>query len=107
MQGNCLGAAAEGGLPRTPLPIQRGPTPIKLPHLCWWLSFYLARVAAARLAADFSVGFRIPAKRPVEPVLAENLRSVKGLEHIVREKIAKEVEVGRVVGPFVCPLFKT
>lgn len=58
--------------------------------------------AAGYLFKGFSEGFRILASSLGQFNWADNLKSVKGLEDVVRQKINKEVLAGRVVGPFAC-----
>ncbi|XP_067323909.1 uncharacterized protein [Anolis sagrei] len=82
---------------------QKGPSPIKLAPLSEWLKTYPNRTAAAYLLQGFSHGFRIPAVGPRLACLSPNLKSVIGLEAIVKQKIDKEVREGRVLGPFPEP----
>ncbi|XP_067322974.1 uncharacterized protein [Anolis sagrei] len=82
---------------------QKGPSPIRVGPLSGLLERYPDRAAAEYLLAGFTEGFRIPALGPRSPCLAANLKSVKGLESIVEQKINKEVREGRVLGPFVGP----
>lgn len=83
--------------------LERGPTPIKIPQLRELLQDYPDRAVAWCLDEGFLLGFRIPAAPPTEPTWAQNLRSVLGLEEVVWQNIAKEISVGRVVGPFKIP----
>lgn len=81
----------------------KGPSPINVGILTLWLRDYPDREAAVRLLRGFSEGFRIPAPPPSHPFWSANLRSVVGMEDVVRAKIAKEVQAGRVLGPFLQP----
>ncbi|XP_070586420.1 uncharacterized protein [Erythrolamprus reginae] len=81
----------------------RGPTPIKLDRLRDRLRGFRPKKGAEFLVTGFSEGFRIPYKGPRIACLANNLKSVVGMEHVVREKIMKEVREGRVLGPFTEP----
>ncbi|XP_070586874.1 uncharacterized protein [Erythrolamprus reginae] len=81
----------------------RGPTPIKLDRLRDMLRGFHPKKGAEFLVTGFSEGFRIPYKGPRIACLANNLKSVVGMEHVVREKIMKEVREGRVLGPFTEP----
>ncbi|XP_054843457.1 uncharacterized protein LOC129335043 [Eublepharis macularius] len=51
----------------------------------------------------FEFGFRIPFRGNRVPFMSPNLKSVVGMEEVVRAKIAKECAEGRVLGPFPSP----
>lgn len=55
------------------------------------------------LLQAFQLGFRILFEGPHVLCLAHNCQSVKGLAGIVWEKIVKELQEGRVLGPFAFP----
>ncbi|XP_053105446.1 uncharacterized protein LOC128324664 isoform X1 [Hemicordylus capensis] len=82
---------------------QKGPSPIKLGPLLQLLQQYPVVQDRAYLGEGFQRGFRIPYQGPRVSSWAKNLRSVKGLEQVVRAKIDKEVQEGRVLGPFPHP----
>lgn len=67
-----------------------------------YLRAYPNRCDAAFLEAGFRDGFRIPGdgSGPVEFV--KNLASVRLRPDVVSEKLAKEVSLGRMAGPFSC-----
>lgn len=84
-------------------PFPKGPSPIKLVELARLLGNYTDHSAAAFLWDGFIQGFRIHSPHPKGVILARNLRSVRGMKDIVQRKIAKEVGLGRVLGPFPNP----
>ncbi|XP_067317701.1 uncharacterized protein [Anolis sagrei] len=84
-------------------PFQKGPSPIRLAHLQKWLKGYPDRASADYLLVGFSNGFRIPAQGPRIQFQSRNLKSLIGMEHIVRQKIGKELKEGRILGPFASP----
>lgn len=94
--------APEGVGALTPLLI-KGPSPIRLEVLECWLKDYPNQQDRSYLLEGFRLGFRIPFQGSRTPYMAPNLKSVQGMEHIVREKIAKECTEGRVLGPFPSP----
>lgn len=51
----------------------------------------------------FLEGFHIPFVGERRPYMAPNLPSVRGMEAVVRQKIAKECKEGSVLGPFAEP----
>ena len=53
----------------------------------------------------FSSGFSLSYSGPRLPTNANNLKSVKGKELIVEQKIKKELDEGRIGGPFVARPF--
>ena len=55
----------------------------------------------------FKKGFRIPALGERTVIFAQNLRSVHGMEAVVKDKIAKEVQEARVLGPFAMAPLET
>lgn len=83
--------------------LQRGPTPIDVFRLSPLLCHYPDKDSARQTAEGFTVGFRIPVPPPTYPSFADNLRSVRGLEDVVRQKINKEVAASRVIGLFDIP----
>ena len=102
------GGDKDQGGPKRPaecsVPLQRGPSPINVLILAEWLLFYPDREAVPYLLDGFIFGFRIPVQGDKCATSANNLKSVRGMEDVVRKKIDKEVVEGRVVGPFVEPL---
>ncbi|XP_061466237.1 uncharacterized protein LOC133377049 [Rhineura floridana] len=82
---------------------ERGPSPIKIAELRHLLHLYPLVLDAQFLLEGFTVGFRIPYLGPRRPFMSCNLKSVEGMESVLREKIRKEVVAGRVLGPFAAP----
>lgn len=83
--------------------LEKGPSPINLTVLASCLKNYPDSEAKLRLLKGFLEGFRIPSSPPTAPFWSANLRSVRGMEDVVRAKIGKEVKAGRVLGPFADP----
>lgn len=70
-----------------------------------WLDIYPDREAAALLRSGFSEGFFIPYILSRFPVFSKNLKSARELPEVLRDKVSKEVSLGRMDGPFVSPPF--
>ncbi|XP_077155697.1 uncharacterized protein LOC143818192 [Ranitomeya variabilis] len=71
-----------------------------------WLKLYPNKKAAQQLQAGFSDGFFIPFRLTRTPTLSHNLKSAREFPEILRQKIEKEVELGRIAGPFQSLPFK-
>ncbi|CAJ0925780.1 unnamed protein product [Ranitomeya imitator] len=71
-----------------------------------WLNLYPNKKAAQQLQAGFSDGFFIPFRFTRTPTLSDNLKSAHEFPEILRQKIDKEVELGRIAGPFQSLPFK-
>ena len=83
------------------VPLEKGPSPIKVTVLEALLSNYPCREDANYLLEDFKYGCRIPAVGECSAFFAQNLKSVYRMVGVVQDKIAKEVKEGRVLGPFI------
>ncbi|KAM3936780.1 LOW QUALITY PROTEIN: uncharacterized protein RB166_000609 [Leptodactylus fuscus] len=70
-----------------------------------WLDLYPNREAARTLSEGFTFGFFIPFVHSDYPYFFDNLKSARDRPDVLREKISKEVELGRIVGPFSSPPF--
>ncbi|XP_077790847.1 uncharacterized protein LOC144328967 [Podarcis muralis] len=81
-------------------------TPIRLEVLLTWLKSYPNREAADYLGNGFSQGFRIPVVESPVARNPANQKSVRELPQVARKKIAKEVAMRRMAGPFVTPPFQ-
>ncbi|XP_053143317.1 uncharacterized protein LOC128341176 isoform X1 [Hemicordylus capensis] len=94
-------AVAEGveALYKVP-PLEKGPSPVKLPVLERLLRDYPLREQAQYLSQGVTFGFRIPYIGSRVHSMSPNLKSVEGMEVVVLRKINKEVALGRVLGPF-------
>lgn len=77
-----------------------GKTPIKLPALEKYLSDYPKTQTAKKLFLGFSQGFQLYYTGPRIHIQSKNLISAYEHHNELREKIMKEVELGRVGGPF-------
>ena len=80
-------------------------TPIKPEKLKQWLQGY-DKEKTKFLYEGFSLGFKIPFDGQEEALFSKNLKSANTNLEILKEKIQKEVEAGRVVGPFEDPPFQ-
>ncbi|XP_075694193.1 uncharacterized protein LOC142660963 isoform X2 [Rhinoderma darwinii] len=84
------------------LPAQRR-TPVNVLEMGPWLERYHRRREAEVLTSGFSFGFEIPFEYSATLSLADNLKSINENVGIARLKLAKEVELGRMAGPFSEP----
>lgn len=98
-------ALVPGNLPVVPL--VKAHSPVRLGALVPLLRAYHNKVDALYLEAGFRNGFRIPYKGPHFCTFTKNLKSVKGLEKVVWEKLVKELQEGWVAGPFDKPPLPT
>lgn len=71
-----------------------------------WLASYPRQSAAELLRSGFLHGFFIPFQLSWSPVFSDNLRSAREQPQVLRDKLAKEVELGRIAGPFPAPPFE-
>lgn len=81
--------------------LEKGPSPVNLRVLNGWLDRYPNKIDAEYLRFGFCNGFRIPVQSARQGYISGYLKSVQDMEHIVRDKTAKEVSGGRRLGPFV------
>ena len=65
-----------------------------------WLREYPCREDVSYLSEGLRCGFRILAAGELKGFFVQNLKSVRGMEGTVQEKIDKEVREDRVLGPF-------
>lgn len=79
---------------------------MKLHAILLWLQEYPERTTALLLFNGFSSGFLLPKFEGKGCQIVKNLKSTMGLQHIVGKKIFKEIQMGRVAGPFLFPPFK-
>ncbi|KAJ1162687.1 hypothetical protein NDU88_003154 [Pleurodeles waltl] len=79
------------------------PSPIIFSTLAHILKGYPRPVERELLFRGFSEGFRIPYLGPAVTRGANNLRSAMEAPGVVQEKLAKELQLGRVAGPFTQP----
>lgn len=77
-----------------------GTTPIKLCNMHLYLSLYPKTLDASELRDGFKYGFKINYFGPRFSSTCDNLISTKQHPDEVRQKIYKEIELGRVAGPF-------
>lgn len=82
-------------------------SPIIIDQLAEWLQHYPFRATANELLQGFRCGFSLHYEGPRENYEAPNLPSANKKPDIVQSKINKELEAGRVAGPFISPLCLT
>lgn len=76
---------------------------MQLEKMQGYLDRYPDRKAASLLEAGFRYGFRIPSEVPLVPRCLRNLRSAYEHPEVVGDKLLKEVQLGRMAGPFAAP----
>jgi len=74
-------------------------TPINISRLLYWLHGY-NRKKFNNIMESFKFGFDVGYKGTLSPKMIDNLASAKAKPDIVNEKIKKELEAKRFVGPF-------
>ena len=74
--------------------------PIRVAVLRQWLTQYPDKAAAALLLKGFSQGFSLEYLGAREPRDSECLPSATRQPMVVREKLRKEIDMGRMAGPF-------
>ena len=87
------------------LDLSMGKSPINTAVLCNYLKEYPNERAAKILKDGFSNGFRLGYTGSKTGFEAKNLQSVRSNPRILRQKIDKEVDLGRLAGPFKSPPF--
>ncbi|XP_066463235.1 uncharacterized protein [Eleutherodactylus coqui] len=80
-------------------------TPVNVRYLEPWLDRYPRRPEANLLRAGFAEGFFIPHSPSSSASFCHNLKSARDNKELVMEKLLKEVELGRMAGPFQEPPF--
>jgi len=80
---------------------QLGKSPINLTSLSKFLSFYPNKSDSIELLKGFQQGFSLNYQGPRLPTDANNLPSARKYPDILQGKIDKDVEAGRIAGPFV------
>ena len=84
-----------------------GNTPIKVSVLENYLEFYPLNNVAHEIISGFKYGFSLKYFGSREPRESSNLKSALQLPKIFKEKLMKEVKLGRIAGPFRYPPFPT
>lgn len=84
----------------------KGRTPVNIRKMLPWLNMYPDREAAELLSSGFTDGLFIPYILSREPVFSINLKSASELPQVLRDKVQKEVALGRMFGPFLYPPFQ-
>ncbi|XP_063797403.1 uncharacterized protein LOC134958620 [Pseudophryne corroboree] len=83
--------------------LNRSPTPINLDAMSKWLDWYPNSTDAQFLFQGFKFGFRLTVAGEVSVKALRNLQSARALPSVLREKVDKEVRMGRMEGPFSSP----
>lgn len=79
-------------------------SPINIPALQFWLNKYESPDANI-LLEGFKYGFKLNYTGPRKTRLSKNLKSIAEFPEIAQQKIQKEIDAGRVAGPFnTCPI---
>ena len=91
-----------GSLPTAILPSEALPTPVKAKILAAYLAGYNEN-SRKHLLSGFSHGFRLHFQGPLEGSYSNNLFSASEHSNIVDLKLAKEIQAGRIMGPFATP----
>ena len=76
------------------------PSPVILSNLLPWLERYPNRRAADSLKMGFSEGFMLGFEGPRSARDSKNLASLRSRDSIVSDKLRKEINLGRIAGPF-------
>ena len=84
---------------------QLGYTPVNVKNLVYYLDLYPIREDALLLREGFTNGFRLQFAGKTLTSSVKNLNSANLQLNSLKEIIAKEVEAGRMVGPFNKPPF--
>jgi hypothetical protein len=84
-----------------------GSSPICVHEVEKSLSFYPFGNVKTELIQGLNHGFKLQYNGPRLPVQSKNSRSVSENPDLVREKIFKEIDLGRVAGPFDYPPMPT
>ncbi len=82
-------------------------TPVNFPILSTWLHRYkdIHPANSIRLYNGFKYGFRIQYTGPPGPRNAPNLKSAHSHPQIIKQKLQKEIDAGRLGGPFITTPF--
>ncbi|XP_069816798.1 uncharacterized protein [Dendropsophus ebraccatus] len=80
-------------------------TPVCAAAMEPWLNLYPNKQEADQLRFGFTFGFFIPFILSRNPLFADNLKSARDHPEVLKEKMRKEVSLGRVEGPFPSPPF--
>lgn len=91
-------------LPTAVLPPEALPTPVKAKSLGMYLTGY-QEASRKHLLTGFLHGFRLHFQGPQEGSCSNNLVSASEHSDIVDQKLAKEIQAGRIIGPFEKPPF--
>lgn len=88
-----------------PIPTPELPTPVRAKVLCNYLKGYDENIVQF-LKEGFSQGFSIGYEGNRVPFCSPNLKSALEMPEVVDRKLAKELALGRIAGPFDEPPFQ-
>jgi hypothetical protein len=77
-----------------------GKTPVRVPALKKYLDQYPRREVANKLFQGFTKGFKLHYLGPRLPIHSENLISAYEHHLEVKDKLSKEIDLGRISGPY-------
>ncbi|XP_041440120.1 uncharacterized protein LOC121400643 [Xenopus laevis] len=83
--------------------LEKGRSPVRVNEMSPWLAIYPDRKKAELIREGFLVGFCIPFQSGAGGQDCRNLRSASEHPEVIRKKLATEVELGRMAGPFMVP----
>jgi hypothetical protein len=84
-----------------------GHSPICVNEVEKSLENYPYKVVACELIKGLKFGFPLNYSGPRSPITSKNLKSVADMPELTKQKISKELAMGRIAGPFSVPLFPT
>ena len=84
-----------------------GHSPICVNEVEKSLENYPYKVIACELITGLKFGFPLNYSGPRSPITSKNLKSVADMPELTKQKISKEIAMGRIAGPFSAPPFPT
>ena len=84
-----------------------GHSPICVNEVEKSLENYPYKVVACELIKGLKFGFTLNYSGPRSPITSKNLKSVADMPELTKQKISKELAMGRIAGPFSVPPFPT
>ena len=84
-----------------------GHSPICVNEVEKSLENYPYKVVACELIKGLKFGFPLNYSGPRSPITSKNLKSVADMPELTKQKISKELAMGRIAGPFSVPPFPT
>lgn len=84
-----------------------GHSPICVNEVEKSLENYPYKDIACELKKGLKFGFPLNYSGPRSPITSKNLKSVADMPELTKQKISKELAMGRIAGPFSVPPFPT